>query len=60
MQSVKEFQEMTNNFFVDQADTKADFVVQSQQKAVEMIPQAPAAEEEAAEETEEAAEEQAE
>ena len=60
MKACKEYEEMINDYLIKQVDSCVEFVFASEQKAVEMIPQAPAAEEEAAEETEEAAEEQAE
>ena len=57
--ALKEFQEMANDHFVQQMDSRVDFLFQTQQKAVDMIPEPPA-EEEAAEDApaEEAAEEE--
>ena len=52
--AVKEFEEMANEYFVKQMDSRVDFFFQTKQKAVDMIPEPPA-EEEAAED--EAAEE---
>lgn len=64
-QALKEFQEMANDYFVQQMDSRVDFLFQAQQKAVDMIPEPPAeeeaAEDEAADEaeaTEEAAEDE--
>ena len=43
--TVKEFQEMANDHFIEQADSCADFFFDAQQKAVDMVPDAPKAEE---------------
>ena len=56
--ALKEFQEMTNEYLVKQMDSRVDFFFQTQQKAVDMIPEPPA-EEEAAEDEAEPAEEEA-
>ena len=56
--ALKEFQEMANDHFVQQMDSRVDFIFQSQQKAVDMIPEPPA-EEEAAEDEAESTEEEA-
>lgn len=57
--AVKEFEELANEYFVKQMDSRVDFFFESKQKAVDMIPE-PAAEEEAAEEEAPAEEEKAE
>lgn len=43
--TVKEFQEMANEHFTEQASSAADFFFDAQQKAVDMVPDAPKAEE---------------
>ena len=40
MKSMKEFEEIANEHFVEQAESHADFYIQSAQKACKMIPEA--------------------
>ena len=61
MKSIKEFEEMANQHFVEQTDSCVDFFFETQQKAMDMIPDAPqAADEEAVEVEAEVTEEKAE
>ena len=66
MKAFKEFEALFNEYIVSQMDARVDFIFQSQQKAIDMIPDAPKDDEaEAAEDApeaeaaEEAAEEEA-
>ena len=40
MKAIKEFEEMANKFFVEQADSYLDFLFESEQKAMDMIAKA--------------------